>query len=97
MKQRLAQLISQTDLQVTEQQLDQLVGYVELLNKWNKAYNLTSVRDPNEMLVKHIMDSIVVSEYLKGDHYIDVGTDLVYRAFLWQLCVQRNLLLCSIA
>lgn len=74
MKQRLAQLISQTDLQVTEQQLDQLVGYVELLNKWNKAYNLTSVRDPNEMLVKHIMDSIVVSEYLKGDHYIDVGT-----------------------
>ncbi|MEF1216931.1 16S rRNA (guanine(527)-N(7))-methyltransferase RsmG [Photobacterium damselae] len=74
MKQRLAQLISQTDLQVTEQQLGQLVGYVELLNKWNKAYNLTSVRDPNEMLVKHIMDSIVVSEYLKGDHYIDVGT-----------------------
>lgn len=74
MKQRLIQLIAQTELQVTEQQLDQLIGYVQLLHKWNKAYNLTSVRDPNEMLVKHIMDSIVVSQYLDGERYIDVGT-----------------------
>ncbi|UXI01301.1 16S rRNA (guanine(527)-N(7))-methyltransferase RsmG [Photobacterium sp. TY1-4] len=74
MKQRLAQLIAQTDLQVTDRQLDQLVGYVALLHKWNKAYNLTSVRDPDEMLVKHIMDSIVVSPHLVGERFIDVGT-----------------------
>ncbi|WP_299020818.1 16S rRNA (guanine(527)-N(7))-methyltransferase RsmG [uncultured Photobacterium sp.] len=74
MKQRLAQLIAQTDLEVTEQQVEQLVGYVALLHKWNKAYNLTSVRDPNEMLVKHIMDSIVVSTHLSGERFIDVGT-----------------------
>ncbi|OAN12656.1 16S rRNA methyltransferase G [Photobacterium jeanii] len=74
MKQRLAQLIAQTELQVSEQQLDQLIGYVELLHKWNKAYNLTSVRDPHEMIVKHIMDSIVVSEHLAGENFIDVGT-----------------------
>ncbi|MEH6530056.1 MAG: 16S rRNA (guanine(527)-N(7))-methyltransferase RsmG [Photobacterium frigidiphilum] len=74
MKQRLVQLIAQTELQVTELQVQQLVGYVELLHKWNKAYNLTSVRDPNEMLVKHIMDSIVVSAHLQGDNFIDVGT-----------------------
>ncbi|CAG21870.1 16S rRNA (guanine(527)-N(7))-methyltransferase RsmG [Photobacterium profundum] len=74
MKQRLVQLIAQTELQVTEQQVQQLVGYVELLHKWNKAYNLTSVRDPNEMLVKHIMDSIVVSAHLQGENFIDVGT-----------------------
>ncbi|ELR64192.1 rRNA small subunit 7-methylguanosine (m7G) methyltransferase GidB [Photobacterium marinum] len=74
MKQRLAQLIAQTDLEVTEQQLEQLVGYVGLLHKWNKAYNLTSVRDPDEMLVKHIMDSIVVSTHLRGERFIDVGT-----------------------
>jgi len=73
-KQRLEQLIAQTELQVTDQQIQQLVGYVELLHKWNKAYNLTSVRDPRDMLVKHIMDSIVVSAYLKGDNFIDVGT-----------------------
>jgi 16S rRNA (guanine527-N7)-methyltransferase len=74
MKQRLVQLIAQTELQVTELQVQQLVGYVELLHKWNKAYNLTSVRDPNEMLVKHIMDSIVVSAHLQGENFIDVGT-----------------------
>ncbi|WP_413113680.1 16S rRNA (guanine(527)-N(7))-methyltransferase RsmG [Thaumasiovibrio sp. DFM-14] len=74
MKQRLRELIDQTDLVVSEQQLDQLVGYVALLNKWNKAYNLTSVRDPRDMLVKHIMDSIVVSPMLDMERYIDVGT-----------------------
>ncbi|MGF1726485.1 16S rRNA (guanine(527)-N(7))-methyltransferase RsmG [Photobacterium nomapromontoriensis] len=74
MKQRLAQLIAQTDLTVTEQQIDQLVGFVAMLHKWNKAYNLTSVRDPNEMLVKHIMDSLVVSPHLEGERFIDVGT-----------------------
>lgn len=71
---KLDQLIDQTDLEVSDHQRDQLVGYVEMLNKWNKAYNLTSVRDPQEMVVKHILDSIVVSPYLPGDDFIDVGT-----------------------
>ncbi|MBL4262511.1 16S rRNA (guanine(527)-N(7))-methyltransferase RsmG [Vibrio fluvialis] len=71
---KLDALIAQTDLEVSEHQREQLVGYVELLNKWNKAYNLTSVRDPMEMMVKHILDSIVVSPLLVGERFIDVGT-----------------------
>lgn len=71
---KLDALIAQTDLEVSEHQRKQLVGYVELLNKWNKAYNLTSVRDPMEMMVKHILDSIVVSPLLVGERFIDVGT-----------------------
>jgi len=71
---KLDSLIAQTDLEVSEQQRNQLVGYVELLNKWNKAYNLTSVRDPSDMLVKHILDSIVVTTHLVGERFIDVGT-----------------------
>ena len=71
---KLTSLISKTSLQVTEQQINSLIQYVELLNKWNKAYNLTSVRDPNEMLIKHIMDSLMVGEVLKGKSFIDVGT-----------------------
>ncbi|WP_217521981.1 16S rRNA (guanine(527)-N(7))-methyltransferase RsmG [Vibrio metschnikovii] len=74
LRSKLDALIAQTDLVVSDQQREQLVGYVELLNKWNKAYNLTSVRDPQEMLVKHILDSIVVSPYLQGKRFIDVGT-----------------------
>jgi 16S rRNA (guanine527-N7)-methyltransferase len=70
----LQELLDQTDLEVTLLQKQQLVQLVELLNKWNKAYNLTSVRDPKQMLVKHIMDSIVVSPYLIGQRFIDVGT-----------------------
>ena len=71
---KLSHLVAQTSLKLTELQLQQLVQYVQLLDKWNGAYNLTSVRDPAEMLVKHIMDSIVVSPFIKGKHIIDVGT-----------------------
>lgn len=74
LRQQLESLIAQTDLQVSNTQVEQLVGYVEMLNKWNKAYNLTSVRNPSDMLVKHIMDSIVVSSHLQGSRFIDVGT-----------------------
>lgn len=70
----LQQLLAQTDLVIPQSQQQQLVKLVELLHKWNKAYNLTSVRDPKQMLVKHIMDSIVVSPHLQGERFIDVGT-----------------------
>lgn len=74
LKTRLNELLSQTDLQISEEQQSQLVSYVELLNKWNKAYNLTSVRDPQQMLITHIVDSLVISPHLIGEHFIDVGT-----------------------
>ncbi|MGF1752311.1 16S rRNA (guanine(527)-N(7))-methyltransferase RsmG [Vibrio makurazakiensis] len=74
LREKLDQLLGQTDLEVSDLQRDQLVGYVEMLNKWNKAYNLTSVRDPMEMMVKHILDSVIVSTHLQGKRFIDVGT-----------------------
>ena len=71
---KLDRLLAQAEINLTEQQKAQLVGFVQLLDKWNKAYNLTSVRNPDEMLVKHIMDSLVVSQHLQGQRFIDVGT-----------------------
>ena len=71
---KLDRLLAQAEINLTEQQKAQLVGFVQLLDKWNKAYNLTSVRNPDEMLVKHIMDSLVVSRHLQGQRFIDVGT-----------------------
>ncbi|WP_423187959.1 16S rRNA (guanine(527)-N(7))-methyltransferase RsmG [Alishewanella sp. d11] len=71
---RLRELIAQTSLELTETQLQQCVTYVNLLDKWNSAYNLTSVRDPQEMLIKHILDSLVVAPHLTGNNFIDVGT-----------------------
>lgn len=71
---KLNQLLAKTDIDLTEKQKQQLVDYVGLLAKWNKAYNLTSVRDPQQMLIRHIMDSIVVNGQLNGAKFIDVGT-----------------------
>lgn len=74
LEQKLNQLLGLTELHPTEAQKQQLLGLVGLLHKWNKAYNLTSVRDPQAMLVKHILDSVVVSPWLQGNRFIDVGT-----------------------
>ena len=71
---KLDRLLTQANISLTDQQKQQLVDFVKLLDKWNKAYNLTSVRNPDEMLVKHIMDSLVVSQHLQGQRFIDVGT-----------------------
>lgn len=71
---KLDRLLDQTHLNLSTDQKKQLIDFVLLLDKWNKAYNLTSVRDPNEMLIKHILDSLVVSPYLQGQQFIDVGT-----------------------
>lgn len=74
MLEQLRQLVAQTSLQLSDSQLQQCIDYVQLLHKWNSAYNLTSVRDPAEMLIKHVMDSLVIAPYLQGEHFIDVGT-----------------------
>nr|WP_252515501.1 16S rRNA (guanine(527)-N(7))-methyltransferase RsmG [Pantoea sp. MQR6] len=67
-------MLQAANISLSDQQKQQLIGYVSLLDKWNKAYNLTSVRDPQQMLVRHILDSIVVAPHLKGSRFIDVGT-----------------------
>lgn len=51
-----------------------LIQYVELIHHWNKAYNLTAVRDPVEMVTKHLLDSLSVWRYIRGDKFIDVGS-----------------------
>lgn len=51
-----------------------LLDYVALLAKWNKAYNLTAVREPREMVTRHLLDSLAVAPHLQGTRIIDVGT-----------------------
>jgi 16S rRNA (guanine527-N7)-methyltransferase len=48
--------------------------YIRLLTKWNKAYNLTAVRDPLEMVTRHIFDSLSAADYLRGEQILDAGT-----------------------
>lgn len=66
--------LKNSDLAVSEKQQQQLIRFVLMMHKWNKTYNLTSIREPQQMVVKHIVDSIVVAPFLDKNHYIDVGT-----------------------
>lgn len=67
-------LLKQTDIQIDAAQMQAQLDFLAALVKWNKAYNLTSVRDPQQMLIRHIFDSMVVSAFLPSGRYIDVGT-----------------------
>ena len=66
--------LKDSDLVVTQEKQQQLINYVLLMHKWNKTYNLTSVRNPRDMVIKHIVDSIAVAPFLDKVRYIDVGT-----------------------
>ena len=53
---------------------EQLLQFVQLLIKWNRVYNLTSVRKPDDIIVRHILDSLVVVPHLHARRVLDVGT-----------------------
>jgi 16S rRNA (guanine527-N7)-methyltransferase len=54
--------------------IENLLAYLSELIRWNKAYNLTAVRDPQEMVIRHLLDSYSVQPYICGARTIDVGT-----------------------
>ncbi|MCK5872367.1 MAG: class I SAM-dependent methyltransferase, partial [Methylococcales bacterium] len=49
-----------------QKNLEKLLNFIALMMKWNKAYNLTAIRDPDEMAKLHILDSLAISPYLQG-------------------------------
>ena len=76
--QGLRQGLSDLALPLTDQQQAQLLDYLALLLKWNKVYNLTSVRDPEQMLDQHLMDCLaaipeLLHEFPAACDVLDVG------------------------
>lgn len=58
--QRVAKACEVLELRATSQQIAQLLQYVEQLQRWNRSYNLTAIRDPEQMLTQHILDCLAV-------------------------------------
>jgi len=57
-----------------EQQIGLLLQFLDLLLKWNNAYNLTAVTDREDMVRRHLLDSLAIVPFLQGERFIDVGT-----------------------
>jgi 16S rRNA (guanine527-N7)-methyltransferase len=71
---RLLSGIEESGFAVSGAAVDSLLSYLALLSRWNRTYNLTAVRDPQQMVERHLLDSLVVAPRLVGQRYIDVGT-----------------------
>ncbi|CAA0104344.1 Ribosomal RNA small subunit methyltransferase G [Zhongshania aliphaticivorans] len=74
LKNRLLAGIADLDINVSDAQSELLISYLNLLQKWNKAYNLTAIRDPAMMVSKHLLDSLSIAPYINAMRYLDVGT-----------------------
>jgi len=70
----IARYLSELNLDVPDKSEEKFSKLLVLLVKWNQAYNLTAVRDPNEMVVLHILDSLVPLAFVEGSNILDVGT-----------------------
>ena len=63
------------DIKFTEEQLNQFYEYMNLLLEWNEKINLTAITDPNEVILKHFIDSLTINKYIKENNTLaDVGT-----------------------
>ena len=66
--------LEELGLDLDETKRQKLINYIHLLNKWNKVHNLTAVRDPEEMVTLHLLDSLAVMPHVHAKRLLDVGS-----------------------
>lgn len=71
---RLASGLNALDLDLPAGMPKRLLAYLGLLSRWNRAYNLSAIREPEEMVTRHLLDSLAVLPYVEGPRVLDVGT-----------------------
>ena len=72
--QKLADGLATMALALPEVAQEQLLVYLDLLAHWNRAYNLTAVRDRGEMIPRHVLDSLAVLPFVQGESLADIGS-----------------------
>ena len=65
---------SELGFNLSENQLEKLFHYLELIMKWNKVHNLTAIDDPSEGVKKHLLDSLSILSFIKKGKILDVGS-----------------------
>jgi 16S rRNA (guanine527-N7)-methyltransferase len=71
--QDLAQGCAIMQLDISAETQKKLLDYLQLLQKWNRVYNLTAIRDPDQMVSHHLLDSLAVLPHLWPGRWLDVG------------------------
>lgn len=74
LRQRLDAGLRALGIALDEAAIARLIDYVELLERWNAAYNLTAVRDPAEMVTRHLIDSLAILPHVSGATLADLGS-----------------------
>ena len=74
-RQKLQSGLKEMGLDLSGEQQDKLLAYVEMLKKWNKTHNLTALRDESQIISHHLLDSLTLPPYLEGAQtMLDVGS-----------------------
>ncbi|PPD29194.1 MAG: 16S rRNA (guanine(527)-N(7))-methyltransferase RsmG [Methylomonas sp.] len=71
---KLSQGLSVLNLPLAEPQVEAMLTFINLISKWNKAYNLTAVRDLQEMVDLHLLDSLAILPHVRAPRLADIGT-----------------------
>ena len=74
LRQRLCAGLAALQLDLPEAAIARLLAYVDLLARWNATYNLSAVRDPLEMIARHLLDSLAIVPYVRGGTLADLGS-----------------------
>lgn len=83
---QLQQALSELKLLLSDEQQLQLLYYLQQLLFWNKAYNLTAIKDDQQALIKHIFDSLSIVPFLPAGDLLDIGTGAGLPAVIVAIC-----------
>ena len=86
LKPQLQQALSELKLPLSDEQQLQLLYYLQQLLFWNKAYNLTAIKDDQQALIKHIFDSLSIVPFLPAGDLLDIGTGAGLPAMIVAIC-----------
>ena len=83
---QLQKALSELKLPLSDEQQLQLLYYLQQLLFWNKAYNLTAIKDDQQALIKHIFDSLSIVPFLPAGDLLDIGTGAGLPAVIVAIC-----------